>query len=259
MASQPSDKIIYEHPLNERTRTLLRLEHLFRQFDFHAPRNEVWSTRAAIDSLLDMVSIFTRADIKADLIKELKRHNEKLANISKTPGVDQQRLSQVLKELGNVTEQLHNLNGQIGQELRDNEFLKSVMQRSIIPGGNCTFDLPFYHYWLQQPFEYRNRELKDWIRTLEPIQSAVTLLLSLTRGSTTPSREQAVSGFFQRSLDPASPAQLIRVGLPRESRLFAEISGGKHRFTIRFLEYTEVERPSQTKQDVTFFLNCCIL
>lgn len=254
-----SDKIIYEHPLNERTRTFLRLEHLFKQVDFHTPQESTWDSRAAINSLIDMVAIFGRADIKSDLIKELKRHREKLAGIRNSPGVNQGRLDQILRELDAISGKLQGINGQLGQDLRDNEFLKVVTQRSSIPGGSCAFDLPLYHFWLQQPAGVRQQEIVSWRDTLEPVHTAITLLLSLIRGSTTPSRELAETGFFQQSLDAQTPAQLIRVGLPRESRLFAEISGGKHRFTIRFLEQSEEERPSQTRQDVTFFLNCCIL
>ncbi|MES9899045.1 MAG: cell division protein ZapD [Sedimenticola sp.] len=259
MSPVAPDKIIYEHPLNERVRTLLRLEHLFREVDYHAPRSEVWASRAAISSLLDMASIFSRADIKTDLIKELKRHQEKLQSIDMSQGVDTDRLQQILNELKLITEEIHDLTGQIGQSLRNNEFLKSIMQRSSIPGGNCTFDLPLYHHWLEQSHELRQAELQGWISTLKPVESAVSLILSLIRGSTRPTTELAVSGFFQRNIDAQTPAQLIRVGLPREGRLFAEISGGKHRFSVRFMDVSGSERPSQTKEDVAFFLNCCIL
>lgn len=254
-----SDKIIYEHPLNEKTRTILRLEHLFRQVDFHVPQSSTWDSRAAITSLMDMVAIFSRADIKTDLIKELKRHQDKLSSIRAMPDVNEERLDQILRELSQVSSRLQQHNGQLGQELRENDFLKSITQRSSIPGGSCAFDLPQYHFWLQQPFEQRHQEITTWRQTLEPVFIAVSLLLSLIRGSTTPTREIAAGGFFQQSLDAQSPAQLIRVGLPRESELYAEISGGKHRFTIRFMEQSGAERATQTKQDTTFFLNCCIL
>ncbi|WP_052761159.1 cell division protein ZapD [Sedimenticola thiotaurini] len=254
-----SDKIIYEHPLNEKTRTFLRLEHLFRQVDFHIPQSSTWDSRAAITSLMDMVAIFSRADIKTELIKELKRHQETLAGIRAMPDVHEERLDQILRELQTVSVKLQQHSGQLGQELRENEFLKSITQRSSIPGGSCAFDLPLYHFWLQQPFEQRHQEIVAWRDTLEPVFTAVNLLLSLIRGSTTPTRELAPNGFFQQSLDAQSPAQLIRVGLPRESQLFAEISGGKHRFTIRFMEQSKEERATQTKLDTTFFLNCCIL
>lgn len=259
MQVNTSDKIIYEHPLNEKTRTLLRLEHLFKQIAYYAPQPNIWDSRAAIDTLLDMTSIFTRADIKADLLKELKRHRGKLDSMRTLPGIDEERLDQVLTEIHQITDQLYGLSGQIGQELRENEFLKGIMQRSSIPGGNCAFDLPAYHFWLQQPPEVRIEELNHWSRTLDQVENAVHLLLSLVRGSTQPTREQANCGLFQQSLDSQSPAQLIRVGLPRESTAFPEISGGKHRFTIRFMEHNNPERPNQVNNSVTFFLNCCIL
>ncbi|MES9880210.1 MAG: cell division protein ZapD [Sedimenticola sp.] len=259
MSSDSSDTIIYEHPLNERVRTLLRLEHLFCEVAYHAPCHEIWASRAAISSLLDMASIFSRADIKTDLIKELKRHQKKLQGIDMSQGVDTDRLQQILDELKLITEEIHAISGQLGYSLRNNEFLKSIMQRSSIPGGNCTFDLPLYHYWLEQPYELRQAQLQEWIGTLGPVESAVTLILSLIRGSTRPTTEQAEAGFFQRNLNSQTPAQLIRVGLPCESRLFAEISGGKHRFSVRFMEVSESERPGQTKADLPFYLNCCIL
>jgi len=259
MQSAASDKIIYEHPLNEKIRTYLRLEHLFRQANHHCPHADTWSSRAAVDALLDIISIFARADIKTDLLKELERHRLKLFAIKEMQGVDIQRLDQILNQLEGVNRQLHQINGQVCQALKENEFLKSIMQRSSIPGGTCAFDLPLYHHWLQQPPEFRQAELKQWMSTLGAIESAIKLLLSLIRGSTHPTRELAKGGFYQQPLDAQHPAQLIRVGLPKESPLFAEISGGKHRFSIRFLQPVESERPTQSTGDITFFLNCCTL
>jgi cell division protein ZapD len=206
-----------------------------------------------------MMSIFSKAEIKADLIKELDRHREKLAKIRLSPGVDTQRLDQILEELGKSNTQLHGISGQIAQGIRSNEFLKNILQRNSIPGGSCAFDLPLYHYWLEQPHESRQSELATWLSTLDPIQHAVKLILSLVRGSTRPTREVGSGGFFQRNLDPQTPVQLIQVGLTRGTPLFAEISGGKHRFTIRFMQPFDAERPVQTQKDVSFSLNTCIL
>lgn len=259
MSSAQPDKIFYEHPLNEKTRTLLRLEHLLRQVKHHLPDATVWSTRAAVAGLLDMLSVFSRADIKADLIKELDRHREKLAGINRTSGVDSERLDQILSQLEQATGGLYQVSGPIGQQLRKNEFLKTILQRSSIPGGSCAFDLPAYHYWLQLPYDRRRDDLVNWMQTLEPILEAVTLILSLIRNSSDPTAELAAGGFFQRSLDPQTPAHMVRVGLPRETWLFAEISGGKHRFNIRFMDPADMERPVQTPQDIQFVLNTCIL
>ncbi|MEW8586352.1 MAG: cell division protein ZapD, partial [Candidatus Thiodiazotropha sp.] len=117
---------------------------------------------------------------------------------------------------------------------------------------------PQYHFWLNQPHEIRQNQMSEWMYELHPVREAVVLLLNLVRGSNLPSREKALQGFFQKTLDSSSPAQLIRVGLPRSKPIFTEISGNKHRFSIRFLEVMDSGKPTQTTQDVDFQLTACI-
>ena len=82
----------------------------------------------------------------------------------------------------------------------------------------------------------------------------------MVRNSTHPIREKAETGFYQKPIESTLSCQLIRVFLPSASRYYPEISGGKHRFTIRFMEESTTEdRPIQTKNDVDFELHCCIL
>ena len=253
-----ADLIIYEHPLNERIRTFLRLEHLFLQIDHFSPLVDAWSNRAAINGLLDIISIFSRSDLKTEILKELERHTGNLERIRRQPGINMQALGQILDELEKAINQVYRLDGQIAQRLRSNEFLTTIMQRNSIPGGSCNFDLPQYHHWLNQPHEIRRNQMDVWLQELSPVREAVILLLNLVRGSTVPSREQAHKGFFQKTLNGSSPAQMVRVGLPQESPLFVEISGNKHRFSIRFLESVDTGRPTQTTHDVDFQLTSCI-
>jgi cell division protein ZapD len=52
---------------------------------------------------------------------------------------------------------------------------------------------------------------------------------------------------------------MIMVKLPASSPYFAEISGGKHRFTVRFMDSESKPRPAQVSEDVVFDLYCCAL
>ncbi|MEJ2453538.1 MAG: cell division protein ZapD [Candidatus Thiodiazotropha sp.] len=253
-----ADLIHFEHPLNERIRTFLRLEHLFLQVDHFRPQADPWSNRAAIDGLLSIMSIFGRSDLKTEILKELERHTSNLERVRLQPGVDMQALGQVLDDLEQAIHQVYRLNGQIARELRKDEFLSTILQRSSIPGGNCNFDLPQYHYWLNQPHEVRQRQMSDWMHELLPVREAVVLLLNLVRNSNLPTRELAEQGFFQRVLDSSAPTQMIRVSLPRSSTVFTEISGNKNRFSIRFLEAVDTGKPSQTNRNVEFLLTACI-
>lgn len=253
--------VIYEQPLNERIRTLLRLEHLFHQANYRlSGDNTLWDSRAALDALLDIQNVLTRNDLRSEVLKELERHATRLTAYEHNPNVDIDALQEVLDELDEVIDRLHAVDGQIGQGLKNNEFLNSVRQRSSIAGGSCGFDLPAYHYWLQQPAEQRQQDLLAWYREYEALLEAVGLIMRILRQSTPAQPVNAEGGFYQQSLDTNIPFQLIRVVLPHESRYFAEISAGKHRFTIRFMHMVSMEqRPVQTEQDVEFKLACCVL
>ncbi|NIP88739.1 MAG: cell division protein ZapD, partial [Gammaproteobacteria bacterium] len=51
---------------------------------------------------------------------------------------------------------------------------------------------------------------------------------------------------------------LLRVILCDNSDLYPEISGSQHRFTVRFLEWSTIERRAvQTGHDVAFQLAIC--
>jgi cell division protein ZapD len=253
-----SNQLIFEHPLNERIRTFLRLEHLFEKVEHFLPRAEHWSTRAAVEGLLDIVAITARADIKTELQKELDRNLSTLGRIRDQPGVDPGALSQVIGDLEQAAAAVRDLTGPIGAEAREDEFLKAVSQRNSIPGGACSFDLPLYHHLLTQPPETRVERLERWMADMRPIADAIRLVLSLARTSARPRDLVADAGFFQEALDPQTPAQLVRVGLAIEPPIFPEISGHKNRFSIRFMTAANGLRPSQSREPVPFALTCCV-
>lgn len=255
----PESRIIFEQPLNEKCRTMLRLEHLFEQYDFHVPHDNPWHARAALRSLLDIAVILARADIKSELLKEMDRYHLSLSRMANVPDVDHHRLQHILQNLRQAQQALQGVHGQLGIALRNSDFLNAVLQRSAIPGGGFDFDLPQLHYWLTQPHTERALQFDDWRNEVAPVHEAIELLLGLIRNSTTFTPHQANAGFYQQSLPPGAAVQMIQVRLPRDSRLYAEISGGKHRFSIRFMENDDLEHPVQTERNLAFDLNISII
>lgn len=254
-----SQPIIFEQPLNEKCRTLLRLSHLFEQLDFHAPEENPWHARAALGALLDISVILARADIKSELIKEMDRYHLSLSRMADLPDVDHDRLHQILQNLERSQLALRTIKGQLGAALRSSDFLNSVLQRTAIPGGGFDFDLPQLHYWLGLPHEERLQQLHDWRDQVASVQKAVELLLGLIRHSTTFGPCQANAGFYSQSLPSGASVQMIRVRLAADSPLYAEISGGKHRFSIRFMDSSDWEHPVQSARNLSFDLNVCII
>ena len=252
--------IIYEQPLNERIRTFLRLEHLFQIADHHIACDTEWDCRETLTTLLDITDLLSRSDIKSELIKELERHSTTLVSLEQNPGVDHNRLKSILQDITSLLETLRSSACQPGQLLKQDELVISVKQRSTMQSGSCNFDLPGYHYWINKPYQARKNDLSLWQNDLLVIKKAIVLSLHMIRNSTNPTTEYAESGFFQKPIESNLSCQLIRVILPRDSLFYPEISGGKHRFTIRFMEQKQTSlRPTQTNDTVAFELHCCIL
>lgn len=256
----PDGVICYEQPLNERMRTFLRLEHLFDIAQHFLGGSSQWDSRLCLEALLEVIDLLGRSDVKTELIKELERHANSLSALQNNPGVDPARLSAVLGEINGYLTDLRDVSCQPGQGLRRDELVGSIRQRSSIPGGTCNFDLPAYHYWLHRATSDRHATLEEWHRDLMVVRRGVKLALHMVRNSTTPTSECAARGFFQKPIEPNVACQIVRVVLPGDSRYFPEISGGRHRFTVRFMEQMDSrDRPAQTEDDVEFELRCCIL
>ena len=219
----------------------------------------MWDSRAVIGCLLDILAIFSRNDLKSEILKEMDRHSKMLAGIAQNSNVDTSKLSQIMEELKQITSDLQASNGKIGMDLTKNELFKSISQRSTIPGGTCSFDLPAYYYWLQQAENQRKQDLLAWIKPFDLIRKAIDLVLRFIRQSSVPSSKIAESGFYQQPLERELPFQLLRISVEHSLPYFAEISGGKHRFTVRFMTTNPNERPSQADKDVPFLLTCCVL
>ncbi|MBB1089746.1 cell division protein ZapD [Rhodopseudomonas palustris] len=253
-----SNKLYFEHPLNERIRTFLRLEHLCEKIEYFRPQPSHWATRAAIESLLDLVTVTSRSDIKNELIRELDRNLVTLQRVRRQPSIDLTVLDTIVTQLETASKNLSQINGQIATLAREDEFLKAIAQRNSIPGGACSFDLPHYHHLLMKSQVVRMQLLERWSTDLTPVNDAIRLVLSLARTSAMPREEKAIQGFFQETLDPAAPAQLVRIGLDADLPYFPEISGHRNRFSIRFLTAEDAQRPIQTRDDISFTLICCI-
>ncbi|MDP1970035.1 MAG: cell division protein ZapD, partial [Methylobacter sp.] len=142
--------ITYEFPLNERIRVFIRLEQLFQQFSHFLTGETVADKRAAINVLLDIMTIFRRNDLKSEILKELDRHAKVLNKISHNQSVDTQKLEELLNQLNETSKKLYATNGKIGTRVMESDLFQSIAQRSSIPGGTCSFDLPEFHYWLEQ-------------------------------------------------------------------------------------------------------------
>ncbi|MGH8303834.1 MAG: cell division protein ZapD [Steroidobacteraceae bacterium] len=250
--------LIFEQPLNERMRTFLRLDFLYGQALYHNETASQWGTRSAVSSLIDILAIISRSDVRSDALKDLERQLTQLGEFQSKPGVDANRLKSLIANLTRLRSDLLNAGVANLQPLKDSDFLNAIKQRSSIPGGTCEFDLPDYLYWLSQPDEVRVKAFNHWLTMLRPLCDAVSELIWLTRQNGRTRQETAQGANFMITFDRENPLQLLRIALPASTGLYPEVSGSHHRCNVRFLAWKGVaERPTQADSDVKFLLTCC--
>lgn len=259
IAVQPASGFAhYEQPLSERMRTFLRLEFLYHPMLKNSERDEDWSTRETISTLLEILAILSRGDVRSEVLSELDHQINALQRFQSHSNVDGGRLGNLVHNLSTSREEISAVGTGFLQPLKDSDFLNAIKHRSAIPGGTCEFDLPEYSHWLRQSIERRQQDMAEWIQAVRPLCDGVSEVLWLIRESAQAMKKQAINGMYQHSMQKDTNCNLLRVSLAEGSSLFPEISGSQHRFTVRFLEWSTVDsRAVQTGHDVPFELSIC--
>lgn len=250
--------ITYEYPLNERIRTLLRLEDLFERTLHFTNGEGPQEHHVALVTLFEILEVAGRADLKFDLVQELERQRQILLSFRNNPDISEDALASALQEIEQASAGLLAMQGKIGQYLRENEWLMSIKNRAAIPGGVCEFDLPGYHYWLHRDAEFRRESLGGWVRPMLPISQGIAIVLRLLRSSGRPDMQHAKHGVFQLMLGGRT-AQMLRLTVDRGDNYIPEISANKYAINIRFTDPESELRPKQVDADIDFGLTFCNL
>ncbi len=250
--------INYEFPLNERVRTMLRLEDLYFRIDRFIESDRSTDHHAALGVLFEILEVASRADLKSELLQELERQKKALNSLHNNPEILEDALDAVLNEIEGAGTRLLGMGGKIGQHLRDDEWLMSIKQRTCIPGGVCEFDLPSYHYWQHQSPERRRQSLGAWLGPMLPLHDGITILLKLLRENGKVHHFTAFHGSFQQ-MQGGRVAQMLRISLDPDLPCIPEISANKYALNIRFVEAKYTAKTALYNQDVPFDLTFCSL
>lgn len=255
--TQATDYIVFEQPLSERVRTFMRLEFLFQQRRHHALDDSPTGTRAALQSLLDVLSLTSRSDLKSEVIKEIQ---DQQTVLTRAPSLlYQMEVRTAFSRLADALKGVQRLPSHFaGSSLRSHEFLDAIAKRSAIPGGAAPFDLPALHRWLAEPTIRIRADLERWFSHFAPYESAVLVCLEVLRHCGSDQALMADGGVHLHT--PQAAHQLLRVKVPSDSGLYPEISAGRYRYSLRFMRQPDVDsRATQVTQNVPFQLQCCLL
>ncbi len=248
--------MLYEFPCNEKIRMYLRLEMLFRRFDWFCAQEDPVAHHAALSALFDLVDASARSDLRNELIQELVRQRQHLENLRGNEAVRQDALEPAIAELSECCRTISNTVGRSGQVIRENEWLQLVRTRQSIPGGTCEFDMPMLHYWLALRPEVRREELLGWAQSMFPTRDAIQLVLRLLRASSVEHYCTAVDGMFQKPMTGRNYA-LARIWIPEGDTLIPEVSANKYMLWVRFSRPDHRRRLHVVHERVEFRLGLC--
>lgn len=249
--------ILYEYPFNERIRTYLRLEHLFRRLAVLVPREHPIDHHFALTTLFEIMDVAARADLKSDVMKDLERQKNTLNGYRGNPAIAEGVLDQIINQLDGCFEALNKQPGKAGQTLADNEWLMSIRSRIGIPGGTCEFDLPGYYAWQQLEPERRQADLAKWASVLGSTAESIHMLLKLLRDSGVPQKVMATNGQLQQTLPQGRTFQLLRLRIDPDLHLVPEISGNRLMVSVRLMRHEPAERLHPSTESVPFELTLC--
>ncbi|HSH53867.1 MAG TPA: cell division protein ZapD [Methylotenera sp.] len=249
----------YDYPFNERIRTLLRVEDLLAKLLHNVEADHEYQHHCALLTLLQILDVVDRAELKLDLLQELDRQRMVMVMLKGNPAIAAKKLESILDDIDAAADALRAETTKLGQTLRSNEWLMSIKQRAGIPGGVCEFDVPSYHYWLGLSAEKRKQDFQTWLKPLLPMQQAIGIILQILRGSGATTKLMATNGAYQQMLGGAKPAQMLRIEVADDLTCFPEVSANKYAINIRFNSLDCAQKPQKCDQDVKFALTLCNL
>jgi cell division protein ZapD len=224
--------IIYEHPLNEKVRTYLRVEYLFQQVTKLLPLETEWQQQGFFTSLFALIEVLERNDVRPDLIKDVERCESALVNWQ----------SDLLRC------------GKFAASLKEDKFLAPLRQRFFIPGGTCYFDLPQLQFWFSQPLAQRKKAAQEWLDQLFLVETAIGYVLTFIRERGQFQDLTAENGFFQSNTEQF---ELLRIDYSMEYQSYPTISGNRYRYAIRFMQLCDSLGRTTIDKAIPFKLACC--
>lgn len=238
----------------------MRLEYLFDKIAYFLNKKSHLELFTVVQTLIEVINLLERNDISTDVIKELDRYQLALGKLSDAPAVDNEALAITLQTIEMQLNEMQTNFGKHTKQLRNDELLNLIRQKMATSTNLCSFDIPALYYWIHQNSENQQHQLHEWLEELAIMKKSVKLIMQLIRNSAIFVYHTASCGFYQTGFKHNANYQIVRIKLPNNVTVFPEISGNKHRITVRFLNFSaECGRPQQTTEDITFELSCCYI
>lgn len=245
-----TSELVFEHPLNEKIRTYLRVETLFNQLE------QIKTTLSESDSsvqnffrtLFDLNDVLDRCEWRSELLKDLDKQRQLFRQWANAPQIDTSKIDELVSKTDGYFRTI-NQHPKLSNFIKEDRLLSLIRQRLTLPGGTCSFDLPQLYFWQHQSLEQRISDIEKWVHPFATIAEVMGFLLSMLREQSVAEQVIAHGGFYQGQREGCV---MLRIKIDGGIKGFPTISGHKNRFAIKFMSLE-----GAITNDLNFTLTCC--
>lgn len=216
----------YEHPLNERMRSALRLEYLFNEYRKLEKQPEL--RREVVLVICDLLSLLSRSENWSELSQDLQREIDTLEQLRTAPLVDTDKLQAFTDTLRSAQKELSTTPT---SKIRIPKLLLAIMQRATVPGGLAPADMPAFTNWLTQDAASQHADITEWMSILNRYEKALCQYLKIVRGRAEARDIKIEQGHTVIQCKPRH--LLLQIFIPDGKNYYPEVTGGRQRLSIR--------------------------
>ena len=247
--------ILFEFPLNERTRRLLRIEEIYKKFEFQLKNSHDYFEFSCFYTLFEIVRLVSRSDIKIDFLQELARQEKKHLALTLTEGLKESQLdpTKVISKVKIARKKLESINIKPGFNFNNNLFLEEIKQRITSPGGLLNVDFAIFNDWASHNTKKNKlKSFKIWAQPLMVFKEASAIILNILRNQCVTELIKLKSDKYQKSIDPFKTFDLITIQVPKNLRIIPEINTNKYTVNIFFYHLNENFKKEPIKLNFEF-------
>ena len=257
---QSSTGILYEFPLRDATRLLLRLEVLGEHLKHARGQRGPERNRIAAHAVLSALDLVYREDLRAHLLQQIYYLQRNYEILRARADIRQGELKAILAELEEFRDELAQLKANEVRTLRFDPLISALRQRDSVTDAAMTVDLPMYQWWLNSGPERRREDIRRWTESFQPLMDANRRFLALLRERGEYRDCSAARGGFTASVTRGHELWMVRVAMPADAPCFPQVSGASDssKIHVRFFKTPSAKDASEPyRADFPFRLAVC--
>ncbi|CDZ78407.1 Z ring-associated protein D [Legionella massiliensis] len=235
------DTITFELATHFLPKIALRLECLYQTINQSCEEIHPVIHHYALKNLIEILSLVEKPELKSRFLKELLRIEHALIKSGAKTSPE------LFSRLHIQIQILTHFVGRFGDNIHTNPFLQSIKQTQQTQLFDCDFHSPQLLLWLESDPRLRQNDLIRWLETLKPLQTTVSLYLTLLRDTAEFNEIEMFNGYYQRSLPPKTSCHLILLKIEKSFGIVPRMQLGHHGLSLRLCEISSMREVRETE------------